>query len=473
MRRPILRIPALPAMACAASLALAAPVALAPAPAAATQLLPENLSDLVATLLPSVVNISTLKENKVPVDPKKPIAVSALQPKKSLGSGFFIDEDGTIATAGHVTDGAEEITVTLYDGSEYPAHVLYRAPLDMALLKIDARPKVQPITWGDSERMRPGDPVIAIGNPLGLGSTVTAGIVSALDRDIQETKFDSFLQTDAAINPGNSGGPLFNASGEVIGITNSIFTRTDDSGSIGLAFALLGNDAQFVVNNFREFGRVREGWLGVTVQSVTPGVADAVGMSRAMGVLVTSVVPDSPADKAKLREGDVIASVGGKPIDSVRHFNRIVGGTPFDETTTVTYFRDGKIVSVDAAFAESPNTQVTAEATMPPPPPRVDQPSLGVHLGPITKEARVKYKIPANQQGLLVTKVDANSIAWNMGARPGHVIVQVQQTPITSQQDMDRALQQARQEGKHHVMCKVLDQGVLRWVNPPLLFDDD
>ncbi|MCW3474216.1 trypsin-like peptidase domain-containing protein [Limobrevibacterium gyesilva] len=456
------------ALVCAAALALSAP--LAPWPATAAEPV-SGLAELIPGLLPAVVNISTIKVVQAPPTPGKPGAAAAASRRKSLGSGFVIEPSGIIMTARHVIDTAVEITVTLFDGNQYRAQVLYKAPIDLALLKIDAGHPLPTIKWGDSESVRVGDLVIAIGNPLGLGSTVTSGIVSALDRDIQETPFDAFLQTDAATNPGNSGGPLFNVDGEVIGVSNSIFTpssSSSDSGSIGLAFALPGNDAQFVLNHFKQYGRVRAGYLGAHVQPVTPAIADALGLQAATGVLVTAVDDASPAAQAQLRDGDVILKIGERPIPNVRHYNRAVGGTPFDEVAALVYWRDGQEVTIQVPWAENPRATSTAEVIMPPPLPRQERSDLGLTLAPITDAIRAKYKIPPRQKGVVVTRVAPNSIAADMGITAGDVVVKASLKPIGTPADLEAAVHAARAEGRRHLLVMFSDESGPRWVAVPL-----
>ena len=291
-----------------------------------------DYSPLVATLLPSVVNISTVRTDAP--DREGPATDKNTPParRKSLGSGFVIDPTGIIATNRHVIEGAVEITVTFNDGRILGGSLMaVAAGTDLALLKVYPDAPLTAVKWGDSDKLRPGMPVIAIGNPLGYSSSVTAGIISALERDIKSSLYDDYIQTDASINQGNSGGPLFNMRGEVIGIDTAILTTAGSSGSIGIGFALPSNDAQFIIDRLRRFGRVRPGWIGLGTQPMSSALAEAVGLKGPGGVMVTSIRDDRPGLKDIFQLGDVLLEVDGNPIKDVRTFNRAVGGTPVGE----------------------------------------------------------------------------------------------------------------------------------------------
>jgi serine protease Do len=259
--------------------------------------------------------------------------------RRGQGSGFIIDPAGYIVTNNHVVDGAREVTVTLMDGEQHTARVIGRDPMtDVALVKVDAPKPLPFVSFGDSDTAREGDWVLSVGNPFGLGGTVTAGIVSARGRDINEGPYDDFLQIDAPINPGNSGGPLFNQAGQVVGINTAIYSPS--GGSVGIGFAVPSNLARSVVTQLKEHGRVERGWLGVSMQAVTPAIAKAAGLSRNDGVLVAAVTPDSPASRAGLRSGDVITGFDAKPVRTTRDLAMAVASTPAGRSVAVELMRD-------------------------------------------------------------------------------------------------------------------------------------
>ncbi len=439
------------------------------APASHAGELPSGKSDLVAALLPQVVNISIEKLITTPPPSGKQASPAAFIRKTSLGSGFIIDPRGIIVTNNHVIDGADDITVILQDNTRLHATLIFKAPIDMALLKVSYGKPLPAITWGDSDAMRPGDTVIAIGNPLGLGSTVTAGIVSALDRDIKETPFDSFIQTDAAINHGNSGGPLFNAAGEVIGINTALFTPSGEGGSIGLGFAIPGNDAQFILNTMKAFGRLKVGSLGAEVQQIGPESADALVMPQAFGAIVTSVAPTTSAAEAGLREGDVIMSVADRPIRNVRALNRVVAAS-IDETVPMAVWRDGAELVMPLTVHEAPPEAVAAEPKpkMMPMPVHVVRHDLGLGLAAINDELRKKFAISRNEDGVVVTSVVANSVAADRGIVPGTVIAKVQLKPVTTPDEVSRIVDWAWETKHPHILLTIEDEKTKRYVPLPV-----
>jgi len=399
---------------------------------------PEPISDLVATLLPAVVNITVIKlEQPTPAAHAKPASTVETPRKRYFGSGFIVDPSGIIITNRHVVENAYEVTVFLNDNTRLHATVLYQARLDMAILQVHYEKLLPAIKWGDSNIVRPGDPVFAIGNPLGIGTTVTAGIVSALDRDIHETAYDSFIQTDAAINPGNSGGPLFNAAGAVIGMDTALYSPGGpDTGSIGLGFAIPSNDVQFILNEWRQYGRIRAGWIGVVGQPVTPDIADAAGLPPPpRGVIVAAVDAGSPAAAADIQQGDIIMKVGDEDIDQVRALNRVIASTPLGKTVLVRLWRKGTSVAVQVTIVEDPSELVASKATPAPTNSgaltRLDANDIGVRLSAITAALRKQYHIAAGQKGVVITDVVPNSIAANRGIRRGDVIVKFADQPVT------------------------------------------
>jgi serine protease Do len=451
-----------------AVLAVVGALAVSPAAPAMAGSLPSDEADVIAKLLPEVVNISvvSLEKDSSPVATPASGAASFMR-KRSLGSGFIIDPDGLIVTNKHVIEGADEITVILHDDTRLRASLVYKAPIDMAFLKVKSMRKLPAVTWGDSDRMRPGDPVIAIGNPLGLGGSVTAGIVSALDRDIHETPVDSFIQIDAAINHGNSGGPLFNAAGEVIGINTALYSPTD-SGSIGLGFAIPGNDAQFIINRFREYGRVRLGWIGVSCQTVTPDIGEGVEMPAPWGSIIATVPPGSPAERAGLQPGDVILRLNGREAKEPRQLNRLVAATDIGETVTLDVWRDRAERQVKAVVEEAPGDTTEAAAKEAMVSLMVHRRDAGLIVSPITEFNRAKFGLTRDQSGVVVTSVVENSVAAAHGVRVGEVIEKVQETPVADAEELIRAFDRARDAGQHHVLVLFQDGAAQRWVALPL-----
>ncbi len=446
---------------------LAALALLAP-PARAAEL-PPGKADLVAGLLPQVVNISIEKLIQTPAQTGKQASPAAYVRKLSLGSGFIIDPSGVIITNNHVIDGADDITVILQDNTRLHATLVFKAPIDMALLKVSYGKPLPAIKWGDSDAMRPGDTVIAIGNPLGLGSSVTSGIVSALDRDIQETPYDSFIQTDAAINHGNSGGPLFNIAGEVIGINTALFSPTGEGGSIGLGFAIPGNDAQFILNTIKEYGRLRVGWLGASVQQLGQESADALAMPQPYGAIVTGVNADGPAAKAGLREGDVILNVSERPIRNIRALNRTIGASTIGEPVSVAIWRDGAEQKVELMIEEAPpDPAALAKTKMMAMPVHVERHDLGLTMAALTDELRKKYSVSPGLKGVVVTSVVANSAAAERGIVPGTLITKVQLKPVTTPEDVKKVVDWAWDTKHPHILLLVQDDKASRYVPLPV-----
>ncbi len=455
-------------------------LALAVAPAAAAQP-PQPVSDLVATLLPRVVNITVVRLQPAPPAIAKPAAIASFVSKRYYGSGFIVDPTGLIVTNRHVVEGAHEIMVYLNDNTRLRATVLYQSRIDMAILQVHYEKLLPAITWGDSTHLRPGDPVIAVGNPLGIGTTVTAGIVSALDRDIKETPYDSFIQIDAAINHGNSGGPLFNTAGEVIGINTALYSPGGpDSGSIGLGFAIPSSDAQFVIREWRQFGRTRPGWIGVTGQPVTPDIADAAGLSPPQGVIVASVKEGSPAAAAKIVQGDIILKIGDDTINEVRALTRDVAvELPL-----------GEVRADHAAVAQSRrryragnhrrgSARCCHDCTPPPQAPAAQTSSVslrandvGIRLSPITAALRRQYHIgPDQQQGVVITDIMPNSIAANHGIQRGDVLMRFEDKPVTSTENLEQLVEAAQQAKQRHALVLLQDKRGPRWVGMPLFHE--
>src|SRR4051794_15787067 len=350
----------------------------------------------------------------------------------SLGSGFIIDTAGYIVTNNHVIEGADEISVTLTDNTTLKAKLVGKDErVDLALLKVDTDHALKAVPFGDSDTARVGDWVLAIGNPFGLGGSVTAGIVSARGRDIRQGPYDDFIQTDAAINRGNSGGPLFNMDGQVIGINTAIYSPS--GGSVGIGFSVPANLAKSVVMQLREYGHARRGWLGVRIQQVTPEIAVSLGLHEANGAMVAGVNEDGPADKAKIKNGDIILKFNGQDVKEMRTLPRIVAETEIGKQVPVVLWRDGKEVTVQAAVGELPDDVQQASTgsgggnTTKPPSRTAMISGLGARLSPITDELRDQYKLSQDQKGVVVTEVQSDGNAAARGLKPGDVIVEVQQ----------------------------------------------
>ncbi len=363
----------------------------------------------------------------------------------ALGSGFIIDPNGYIVTNNHVVGNATKITVILQDNSRHPAKIVGRDDkTDLALLKIEAKAKLPFVSWGDSDNAKVGDWVMAVGNPFGLGGTVTAGIISALGRNINEGPYDDFIQIDAPINRGNSGGPTFNLSGEVIGINTAIYSPS--GGSVGIGFAVPSNTAKSVIAQLKEKGHVTRGWLGVAIQGITPDIAKGLGLNpeQPNGALVASVTPNSPAAKAGIKQGDVIVEAGGHAIKSVHDLPRLVAASPIGHKLDVKILRNGKETNLAATIAEMPanlgqlagGPSTEEEAT-----------ALGLQLSALTPELRSKFSIPKDVEGVVVTKVASDSPAGALGMQPGDVIVSVDQKPAHTPAQAAKELKQAAAKG--------------------------
>jgi len=385
----------------------------------------------------------------------------------SLGSGFIIDPSGLIVTNNHVIANAEQITVTLSDNSTLQAEVIGRDSVsDLALLKIEPKAPLPAATWGDSTKTRVGDWVLAIGNPFGLGGTVTSGIISATARDIHSGPYDDFLQTDASINRGNSGGPMFNLSGEVIGINTAIFSPS--GGSIGIGFAIPSAFARPIIDQLKATGKVERGWIGAHIQPVSEEIAEAVGLDKSRGAMIAGVDPGSPASQAKLQPGDVILAFDGKPIDRSRQLPRLVADTPPDKLVRLSMWRDGKEQEVEVKVAAlNPNRPPPppAEPEKPKPPPSVD--ALGLKLTKLTAELRKQFSLPETAKGVVITEVPKNSAAAAQGLRPGDLVVAVAHDPVRSLEDVQQKVAAAKKGGHKNALVQVEREGNTRFIALP------
>ncbi|HZT89174.1 MAG TPA: DegQ family serine endoprotease [Stellaceae bacterium] len=358
----------------------------------------------------------------------------------ALGSGFIIDPAGYVVTNNHVIGEAGKIEVILQDNSKYAATIVGRDPkTDIAVLKIKADKPLPYVTFGDSSQAQVGDWVVAVGNPFGLGGSVTTGIISARGRDIHSGQFDDFLQIDAPINRGNSGGPTFNLSGQVIGINTAIYSP--NGGSVGIGFAVPSNVAKSVVAQIREHGKVSRGWLGVQIQEVTPAIAASLGLKSDHGAIVAAVTQDSPAARAGLKQGDVILSFNGAEVDHLRDLPRLVATAAPNSAATLTVWRDGHSVPLQVTLGEAPNNpQVASASGGEERPGRAE--ALGLHLGALTRDMRRELHLGRDVQGVVVTDVDNGSIADNLGLTSGDVIVSIDQQPMHNPEEAARKLRE-------------------------------
>jgi serine protease Do len=375
-------------------------------------------------------------------------APSGERETRSMGSGFIIAPDGWIVTNAHVIDGAREVDVVLDDGTRYTAQIRGRdAKTDLAVLKIEPRQPLPHVSLGDSGQARVGDWVLAVGNPFGLGGSVTAGIVSARGRDIQSGPFDDFLQIDAPINRGNSGGPLFDAQGQVIGINTAILSPT--GGNVGVGFAMPAELARPVVERLMAHGRVDRGWLGVQIQSLTPELLEGLGVKDERGALVAGVVPGGPAEKAGVRVGDLITAVDGKPLAGFKDLPRLVAAAQPGARAALTVLRQGKPEEIQVVLGQAPEEEPVAAAAP------ADPDSLGLAVAPITPDARSRYRLSDEAQGVLVVGVTQGGPAARAGIRPGSVISMVGQEPVSTPEDLAREVKQAAVERRGSVLLLV------------------
>jgi serine protease Do len=396
----------------------------------------------------------------------------------SLGSGFVIDPLGLIVTNNHVIEGADEIIVNFTDGTKLKVtKILGHDPkTDLALLKVEPKQPLKAATFGDSSKMRVGDWVMAIGNPFGLGGTVTVGIISATKRDINSGPYDDFLQTDAAINRGNSGGPLFNMDGQVIGVNTAIISPT--GGSIGIGFAVPSNSAVPVVDQLKQFGETRRGWLGVHVQNVTGEIAKSMGLQEPVGALVASVTPNGPAAAAGLKPSDVILKFDGDPVETMRNLPRAVASTPVGKTVDLEVQRAGEVIHLNATIGRVPEEvekaeEAEAEAKSDSDEGDGGEPDreelLGLSMAPLTDDLRNQYHIGKGVEGVVITDVDANSPAAHKDVKPGDVIVEVTQEKVNDPEEVVARVAAVKKAGRKSVLLLISDaKGGLRFVAVPV-----
>jgi len=449
---------------------------------------PDSFADLAEILIPSVVNISSTQKTVKPDDfpdmphfpPGSPFEDffekfmdkrghgMPFMPPASLGSGFVVDaEEGYIVTNNHVIEDADEVRVTFHDDTTIEAEIVGRdEKTDLAILKVKTDKKLTEVTFGNSDELRIGDWIVAIGNPFGLGGTVTAGIVSAQKRDINAGPYDDFIQTDASINRGNSGGPMFNMAGQVIGINTAIFSPS--GGSVGIGFAIPSNLAHPVITQLIEFGHTRRGWLGVRIQEVTEEIAESLGLEEPQGALVASITKTGPAEKAGLEPGDIILTFDNKSITEMRGLPRIVAETSIGKKVPVTYWRDGKENQTFVTIGELEKAE--EEGLIPTKAGDSDKEDddgedelviegVGLTLRPISEEDRRTYNIPDDIEGVLISDVDNLSVAAKKGLVTGDVIVEINQQSVATPKDAANIMEKAEKAKRNSVLLLINREG--------------
>jgi serine protease Do len=429
--------------------------------------------DLIRKLLPTVVNITAharAAADTATMTASSESASDSFDYKSSAGSGFVVDPAGVIVTNWHVVAGAYEIFVTFADGGRLEAQVLNAARLiDLALLKVDAGKPLPAITWADSNKVQIGDSVLAIGNPLGIGTSVSRGIVSALHRNISDTPYDDFIQTDAAINHGNSGGPLFNLKGEVIGVDSAIISPT--AANAGLGFALPAYQAQFVIDQLKRYGWVRPGWLGLKIQDVTPDIARAIGMSPPRGSIVAWVSDGGPAAKAGLQVGDVIVRFEEDTPPDERALLRDISGSAPGRAVKLGVVRAGHEIELAATLEEWPRMmweEVNAPLKVAPPH-WIIPADLGIKVSELTDKLREENNLPAGPTGALVIAVGHDTDAARRGLQPGDIIMRIGNVAVASQTAVQEQIDAVRKAG--HDMADFLvfpkDKGTSKFPSRP------
>lgn len=436
---------------------------------------PDSFADLTEQVMDAVVNISASttidpeSRNRQPdLNNQQPFedlfeeffrqrrgGGGPVRPRQtnSLGSGFVIDPSGIVITNNHVIGEANDITVILQDGTKLKAEIVGKDPkIDIAVLKVKSEKPLKHVAFGDSETLRSGDWVVAIGNPYGLGGTVTAGIVSARGRNIESGPYDNYIQTDAAINKGNSGGPLFNMKGEVVGINTAIFSPT--GGSVGIGFAVPSNSAVPVVEQLKEFGETRRGWLGVRIQNVDEDTADALKLAESEGALIAGVEENGPAKKAGIEVGDVIVKFNGKSIKGSRDLARFVAEAEVGKEVEVILFRKGKEQSLQVTLGRLETEEVQASEVKGSAAKTGSQ-ILGLSLSPITSELRDRYRVDEGIKGVMITRVDPRSSAATKRLEPGDVILEVGQEAVKTPADISRKIEEAKKEGRRSILFLV------------------
>ncbi|WP_126978794.1 Do family serine endopeptidase [Frigidibacter oleivorans] len=443
---------------------------------------PESFADLAQQVSPAVVNITTSTTVAAPAGPGPIVPEGSPfedffrefmdpegngpmpQPRRSnaLGSGFVISEDGYIVTNNHVIENADEIEIEFFAGNTLPAEVVGTDPkTDIALLKVTSEAPLPFVQFGDSNAMRVGDWVMAMGNPLGQGFSVSAGIVSARNRALAGT-YDDFIQTDAAINRGNSGGPLFNMEGQVIGVNTAILSP--NGGSIGIGFSMASNVVNKVVSQLQQYGETRRGWLGVRIQDVTPDVAEAMGLAEAKGALVTDV-PEGPAADAGMLAGDVITTFDGADVADTRELVGRVADTEVGKAVRVVVQREGRSETLLVTLGrreEAEDTPVPAAAGRPQAPAQEEM--LGMTLTPLDADIASELGLAPDASGLVVRDIDEMSAAFEKGLRAGDVIAEAGQQKVTSLDDLTARIEEAKEAGRKSLLLLIRREGEPRFV---------
>ncbi|MDO6520612.1 Do family serine endopeptidase [Shimia thalassica] len=441
---------------------------------------PESFADLAEKISPAVVNITTSTVVAGRTGPQGIVPEGSPfedffrefqdrqgegdRPRRTsaLGSGFVISEDGYVVTNNHVIDGADEILIEFFSGEELPAKLIGKDPnTDIALLKVESDKPLPYVSFGNSDTARVGDWVVAMGNPLGQGFSVSAGIVSARNRALSGS-YDDYIQTDAAINRGNSGGPLFNMDGEVVGVNTAILSP--NGGSIGIGFSMASNVVTKVVKQLKEFGETRRGWLGVRIQNVTEDMVEAVdGLDEASGAMVTDV-PEGPAKEAGLQAGDVITMFDGNEVKDVRGLVRQVGNTDVGKTVRVIVLRDGATQTLKVTLGRRETAESAGPEAVPAEPETVEKDVLGLTVTPLTEEMRSELGVAEGAEGLVVTKVDEASKAFEKGLRAGDVLTEASQQKLTSVDDLETRIAEAKEAGRKSLLLLVRRGGEPRFV---------
>ena len=455
--------------------------------------LSDDFANLVEKLSPSVVNVFTVQKpqesnnqqfDNIPPQfrdffknfpPGFPFGGPQQQPNRpqneeqpqALGSGFVIDPSGYIVTNHHVIAQANEIKVKFQDEKELKAKLIGQDKLtDLALLKVESKEPLPYVKFADSDKSRVGHSVIAIGNPFGLGGTVTSGIISAFNRDINSGPYDSFIQTDASINKGNSGGPLFNLDGEVVGINSAIFSPS--GGSVGIGFSIPANLAKPIIEQLRKFGKTQRGWLGVRIQEITPDIAKSLGLKDEEGVLISMVNPGEPAEKSGLKAGDVIIEFNGQKIKDVRSLQRTVAESAVESKAKVKVWRNRKFKNFTvklgelekfnevAQSEEQKDEEVTSD--------ELELDDIGLRLMGLNKQLRTKYNVPKNIKGVVITAVKKGSLAAKSGLNVGNVILQISQTEIKKPEDVKKIFDKAKKDKLESLLIQVHLDGFSRFL---------
>ncbi|PQV57462.1 serine protease Do [Defluviimonas denitrificans] len=372
----------------------------------------------------------------------------------ALGSGFIVSADGYVVTNAHVVDNAQKITIKTEDGQELPATLVGTdAKNDIAVLKVDAKDKLPTVQWGNSDSLRVGDPILAIGDPFGVGTTVTSGIVSARGRDLHSGPYDDFIQIDAPINHGNSGGPLVNGEGKVVGINSAIYSP--NGGNVGLGFAIPSAQAEKVVGRIIESGSIQHGFIGVTIQPVDDQIAGTIGLKEAKGALIASVQDGSPAAAAELKPGDVIVKVNGTAVETPRNVSRAIADLAPGDKAELTLWRDGAETTATLTVGTL-GGEDTAQGTLPGQAgPGAEVPDLGLSVEPLTPDLAARMGVPEDTAGVVVTGVDPKGAAADKGLREGDIIVSVNQTPVDSAKAVTSAVDAAKTQNRDGALLLV------------------